>query len=139
MGDVVYITGRVARVEEIKAFAASLTERGWKVQARWMAGVGKVIPDYAVEAQNRAADVVGADVVVVFTEDPARTGGRETMRMPAPSTKTRGGRHVEFGMALALHKRIIVVGLTENVHYHLPTVTVVPSPAAALALLNKAP
>jgi hypothetical protein len=51
---------------------------------------------------------MAADAVIIFTEIPNAT----------PAT---GGRHVEFGLALAQGKRVIVVGPRENVfHYLLP-------------------
>ena len=40
-----------------------------------------------------------------------------------PDTATvRGGRHVEFGMALALGKPIFVYGHKENIFHYLPQV-----------------
>jgi len=38
----------------------------------------------------------------------------------------RGGRHVEFGLALAQGKHLILVGQPENVFHHLPQVRVIP-------------
>ena len=51
---------------------------------------------------------MAADAVIVFTEMPN-------------SVLATGGSHVEFGLALAQGKRVIVVGPRENVfHYLLP-------------------
>lgn len=50
-----------------------------------------------------------ADLVVSFTEAE-----------DAPAS--RGGRHVSFGVALALGKRLVVVGHRENVFHTLPQV-----------------
>jgi hypothetical protein len=49
-----------------------------------------------------------ADAVIIFTEIPN-------------TVLATGGRHVEFGLALAHGKRVFVVGPRENVfHYLLP-------------------
>ena len=53
-----------------------------------------------------------ADLLVFFSE-AAESGDRG-----------RGGRHVEFGMAYAMGKSIIVIGDRENVFHSLPGVIV---------------
>ena len=53
-------------------------------------------------------DVLAADALVCFTEPPGDGGS--------------GGRHVELGMALALGRRVIVVGRREHIFHHLPEV-----------------
>ena len=42
--------------------------------------------------------------------------------LPRAPLSTRGGRHAEFGIALALGKRVIVIGPRENVFHALPAV-----------------
>lgn len=69
-------------------------------------------------------DVTTCDYLVAFTEEP-----RSNVKGAG-----RGGRHVEFGVALALGKRIIVVGPRENLFYYHPKVEVV---ADAVALIDK--
>ena len=59
--------------------------------------------------QDDWEDVSTADVVISFTEPPR-------------STANRGGRHVEFGIALARNARVIVVGYRENIFHWLPQV-----------------
>lgn len=54
-------------------------------------------------------DVNAAKIVISFTEPPR-------------STANRGGRHVEFGIALANKARVIVVGHRENIFHWLPIV-----------------
>lgn len=51
-------------------------------------------------------DVDGADVLVLFTVKPTR------------ATK-RGGRHVEFGIAYALGKTLVVCGPRENIFHYM--------------------
>ena len=55
------------------------------------------------------APVADADGTRCFAEQPRETN-------------TRGGRHVEFGLAVADEKRIILVGPRENVFHFLPVV-----------------
>ena len=50
-----------------------------------------------------------AQCVISFTEEPRKTNGR-------------GGRHVEFGGAIALQKICVVIGPYENVFHHYPGV-----------------
>ena len=52
------------------------------------------------------SDLLGSDICISFTETPR-------------NTHSRGGRHVEFGAALALGKRCIIVGPRENVFHCL--------------------
>jgi len=57
-------------------------------------------------------DVIRADCILCFTEEPTEH----------VSWAARGGRHVEFGVALAMGKRLCVVGPRENIFHHLPRV-----------------
>ena len=49
---------------------------------------------------------MAADTVIIFTEIPN-------------TILATGGRHVEFGLALAQGKRVIIVGPRENVFHYL--------------------
>ena len=60
-------------------------------------------------ALDDAADLQDAEVVISFTETPRSTYGTAVV-----------GRHVEFGMALAWGKRLIVIGPRENVFQTMP-------------------
>ena len=55
-------------------------------------------------------DVGKADLLIAFSEPTKST------------TASRGGRHVEFGMALARGTRVMVVGPYENIFHRLPMV-----------------
>lgn len=61
-------------------------------------------------AQDDWEDVTSANLVISFTEPPR-------------SSASRGGRHVEFGIALGLNKPVIVVGYRENIFHWLPSVS----------------
>ena len=74
-------------------------------------------------AQEDYDDLCSADCVISFTEEP------RTM------SNSRGGRHVEHGMAIALGKRVIVVGHRENIFHCLPQVEFFPTWEDAQAAL----
>lgn len=128
----VYLAARYSRHPEMQIYARELEAIGVDVTSRWINGSHQAMlngeplgpereamfeSDHpAMERQRREFaqhdwdDVMAADVVVSFTEQP-RTAGN-----------SRGGRHVEFGAALAAGKRCIVVGWRENVFHCLPPV-----------------
>jgi hypothetical protein len=47
----------------------------------------------------------------------------------------KGGRHVEFGLAVAAGKRLVVIGPRENVFHCLPGVSVVTDIEALIGFL----
>lgn len=99
------------------------TIEGIEVTSRWLDGFHTLeagLDDHsnaAVPVTTRReaakqdwADVLASDVLVFFCE-------------PEDSDSKRGGRHVEFGAALALGKRVLTVGRhRENVFHELPQV-----------------
>jgi hypothetical protein len=108
----VYLSARFGRRDQLNAYRADLAEMGIEVTSRWLTNP---VPELTNEAWRRLAstdreDVERADALILFAEEE-RDGG--------------GGRHVEFGMALALKKRVIVVGAIENLFQRLPDVSVV--------------
>lgn len=119
----IYLAARYSRHPELQGYARDIEWAGHDVTSRWIRG-GHQISDTGlseegtVEERERFAqedweDLLAADWVISFTEEP-RSG------------HSRGGRHVEFGAALALGKRCIVVGHRENVFHCLPHVEFVP-------------
>jgi len=127
----VYLAARYSRREELCIYKADLEARGHRVPARWLLGEhqvhgleaaraiendGPIPADQAVRfAQDDVEDLLAADIVVSFSTEP-RTGS------------SRGGRHVEFGMALGMRRAgaalplLVVVGPLENVFHALPEV-----------------
>ena len=103
-----YLSGRYSRREELQGYGEELTKLGYDVGARWLTGAheeGVYTKDkWAVWAYDDMDDVARAEIVVAFTE-----GGE----------CRRGGRHVEFGMGLALGKVLVVVGPIENIFHTL--------------------
>lgn len=151
----VYLAARYTRRLELCGYRQQIEEAGGEVTSRWLNGDHQIDdkgvpigengaalvedPDGDLSAgpseraaalrqhfaQEDVADVLAAHVLVAFTETPR-------------SSASRGGRHVEFGLALglmearrnsdALHyfgppmNRVIVVGPRENVFCWLPEV-----------------
>lgn len=114
----IYLASRYSRAPELREIRRQLEMMGHEVTSRWLNGGHEIKPggsDQAADEERERfaiedwADMEGADCVISFTEEPRQTN-------------TRGGRHVEFGGAVALGKRCIVIGWQENVFHHLPQV-----------------
>ncbi len=123
----IYLAAQYSRRLELLLYAADLTQIGDIVTARWLVGTHESA-DNDMSAWSRFAaedleDIWAAHAVISFTE-PSGTG---------PS---RGGRHVEFGLAMALDKRLIVVGHRENIFHSLPAVEFFPCWDEYLAALT---
>ena len=119
----IYLASRYSRLEELNVYAGQLREAGFEVTSRWLLDTHQVegaevadVPETSVPmevqatAQEDYEDVLRAQLVISFTEKPrSHIGGH-------------GGRHVEFGMALAWGKHVLIVGPRENVFHTLPEV-----------------
>ena len=129
----VYLAARYSRHPEMQEYAKRLEGIGHTVTSRWIHG-NHQIPEgtaegeryqesvrFAVEDYN---DVVDADYLVIFT-DP-------------PRTTTRGGKHVEVGIALGSGMPVYMVGTEiENIFYYLPCITRFPTFDDLLAFLEQ--
>lgn len=90
--------------------ARALTEAGHEVTARWL---WEEEPSGSEQksAIKDLADVARADAIVLLTN-------------PIGTKYSGGGRHVEFGYALALGKHAFTVGEHETIFQYLPQVSV---------------
>jgi hypothetical protein len=138
----IYLAARYSRHPEMRIVRAHLEGMGYEVTSRWINGGHEWInggheltkegstEGHEAEriryAEEDVADLRAADIVISFTEEPRKT-------------TTRGGRHVEFGMALALGKSVYVVGWRENVFHTLPTVRFFKTTRECLLALKKNP
>lgn len=144
----VYLAARYSRREELCRYREQLQAHGFIVTSRWLNGThqldaaGAPIGDAGEQlvesgdgreaaalrrrfCEEDVADVLDADVVISFTEEPRK-----------PSSN-RGGRHVEFGIALGMRAaqvqegkdvyRLIVVGHRENIFHWLDSVEFYPA------------
>lgn len=117
----IYLAARYSRIEELQEYRRALEAAGHKVVSRWLNGEHQASdaalqgPESILSAIGQQfaiddwADLMSANWLICFTETP-RTG------------PTRGGRHVEFGVGLAMGYRLVVVGPRENVFYCLARV-----------------
>jgi hypothetical protein len=114
----IYLAARYSRRDEMKGVASRLRGMGHIVTSRWLDTDWEITErgSSAAPAAYREQysrfdmdDVQSADCMISFTEEP-RKGD------------SRGGRHVEFGMAVAWNKDLVVVGHRENLFHHLPGV-----------------
>lgn len=113
----IYLAADYARKDEMQGCRDVLEALGHQITSRWIdnsdsiegAGIGtKMIspdrlPELSKFAEKDYEDIVACDTLILFT-----TG-----------EKTRGGRHTEFGIALALRKGLIIIGPREHV-FHCP-------------------
>jgi nucleoside 2-deoxyribosyltransferase len=112
----IYLASRYSRREELCKYRDELVAMGHVVTSRWLNGnhqiddQGLSVEAKAEERQRFAledfTDVIQADALIAFTEPPR-------------ATNSRGGRHVEFGIALGRMMPVYVVGPRENVFHCL--------------------
>ena len=114
---ILYLAARYSRKAEILKHAEEFVAAGHTVSATWFdephdgqTQLNEVSEDLLkVYAQRDLDEIRQADALVFYSESD------QTMNR-------RGGRHVEFGYALALGKMIFVVGPHENIFHYLPNV-----------------
>lgn len=128
---VIYLAARYSRRLELCEYRAQLEQMGYSVPARWLNGSHQLDNDgrpigetgeLMFESGHPSADVYrgrfasddyedvcAADMIVAFTEQP-RSGN------------SRGGRHVELGIALGRGTPVVIIGPRENVFCWLPQV-----------------
>ena len=115
----IYLASRYSRIKEMREIAAFLRNIGHEITSRWIKGNHQISDDgLSTEAKQEERmrfatedldDLMNADLCLNFTEKPR-------------GTNSRGGRHVEFGIALSAGKKVVVIGPRENVFHCLPIV-----------------
>lgn len=102
----IYLAAMYAKMHEMQEVAERLRALGHTITARWINGDEETMTKEAAALMD-LADIDYAKVVMFFS-------------LPPKTMFSGGGRYVEFGYALACHKRIMVVGEKgENVfHWH---------------------
>ena len=129
----VYLISRYSRAPQLRTARDELEAAGYRVVSRWIEGGHELTKEGSTEAHHAErmrfamedmGDLLAADQVVAFTEEPR-------------ATRTRGGRYVELGMALALGMPCSVVGWRENVFCCLPEIRFYAQWADCLAALEK--
>lgn len=128
----VYLASRYSRFKEMQGYATELKKMGYEVTSRWIQGNHKMSKGSSTQAEKKERirfanedkkDLNKSDIVICFTEEPR-------------TTNTRGGRHVELGMAIAWEKEVYIIGYKENVFCCLPDVTFFKQPEEILKYLS---
>lgn len=134
----IYLAARYSRREELLGYKRALEAGGHEVTSRWLAGAHQWDPVAAgIESPESAIETVPVEAVrfaLDDIEDLQRAGLLIAFtERPRANLASRGGRHVELGMAIALDKPILIVGPRENVFCTLPGIQVYPDWGALLA------
>ena len=145
----IYLAARYSRRQELCQYRNALEALGHLVTSRWLNGSHQIssagVPidetgEALIEAgsspdadklrrefvEEDLSDVSNAEVMISFTEIPR-------------SNHSRGGRHVEFGLAVAMKKVVFVVGYRENLFHYLPEVIFCDTWKTCLESLHLAP
>lgn len=107
----VYMASMFKRRAELASYIPLLEAAGHTCTSRWLVEDHEMSYDTEADrfAREDCADVVAAHAMINFTEV-----------MPYTDMLVgRGGRHVEFGLAVAWETPICIVGPRENVFHHL--------------------
>ena len=103
----IYLAAQFKEQEIMKLWRTVLQDHGHIVTSRWLEVEEQYDPIKSVEASNiDLEDIDLSDCVISHT-------------LNRGDLYTGGGRHIEFGYALAKGKKLINVGGHENVFHHL--------------------
>lgn len=114
----IYLAARYSRLEEMQNVKQFLINRGHRVTSRWLDGKHTAPEGITKDAKRKLrvvwalediADIRLSDAIVEFTEPPR-------------SICSRGGRHVELGIAMQKGLKLFIVGPRENIFHELPRV-----------------
>ncbi len=141
----IYLAASYSRRREMLLYADQLMALGHAITSSWIDGHHEAnsrhsgqadrladVAERALWAQEDVIDILSSDTLIGFTEGPDAPGRR------------RGGRHVEFGIALGVYLaqrgamawRLMIVGPRENVFHCLPCVEWYDTWEACLAKLE---
>lgn len=109
-GPKVYLAARFSDRSKMEDVANLLKTYGFEITARWVYGGEEGLTREQIAILD-IDDVDACDTLVSFTQ-------------PFGSMNKGGGRHAEFGYALARGKRLVLIGERENVFHHMPSVEV---------------
>ena len=110
----IYLAANYSRHPEMREVRTILEEQGFRVTARWINGFHEALEGQpnsrnATFASEDWEDLHDSNLMIWYATD-------------TPEQRGRGGRHVEFGLALAWGIQIFVIGRKENVFHWLEQV-----------------
>ena len=115
----VYLAARFSRRHECNALGHILKSHGCTITSRWVKPDCEHVLPTGISEQ--AADHERQRFALEDVED-VRAANWTISFMEEPRGNSRGGRHIEFGMAVALGHRLTIIGPRETVFHHLPNV-----------------
>lgn len=129
----IYLAARYSRRLEMVGYADQLRALGYTISSSWIDGHHETRPDIDATgtiaeqgswADEDVYDLQQSDAIICFANPPGEPG--------------RGGRHVEFGLAIAYGLRLALVGQREHVFHCLPEVDQYDTWEQCLAALRRA-
>lgn len=128
----VYLAAAFDRQQEMKEKAKFFTSNKCDISSTWLTEEvfsASSISEYTAREYSTRdlQEVASSDLLVLFTENlyPSLWKRLVTFVKSLFGINPRvltGGRFVEFGIAAALHKQILVIGPSENIFMQLPHV-----------------
>ena len=122
----IYLAAQFKEQNLMKEWRKLLRQNGHYVTSRWLE-VSKAKEtekeSASVEAAKDLHDIHASEIVISHTINRG-------------DLFTGGGRHIEFGFALALEKKLINVGGYESVFHQLPQVITVSTIEQAIEIIN---
>lgn len=128
----IYIAAMYSLKDQMREYRDRLRADGHEIVSTWMdethdatSCLADISPNLLAQyARNDLKEIAACDVILFFSEEPT-----------VPTR--RGGRHVEFGYALAWKKKIVVCGPQENIFHLLPQIQFVEDFAHARILFKQ--
>ncbi len=114
----IYLAASYSRRLEMLGYARQLEAIGHKITSTWITGKHETNSKHGADADNVADH---AEQAGWAAEDILNIGQGDAL-MQFTGGGHRGGRHVEFGIALATGKMCFLIGEPENVFHCLPSV-----------------
>jgi nucleoside 2-deoxyribosyltransferase len=130
----IYLAAQFCRHDEMREVRDKLRDLGHDVQSRWIDLHGEENLTQPTVALLNTSPLDFVKYAVMDTEQVGNADAVISFSSGDGSSST-GGRHVELGMALALGKRVILVGPRENVFHTLPIIEWYPDTESLLTAL----
>jgi nucleoside 2-deoxyribosyltransferase len=108
----VYIAAPYPIRETAIVIMKRLEQLGYTVTSRWLKA--ELSPEESDHARDDLEDIDEADALLALNPESWSNTGT-------------GGRHVEFGYAVAKGKKMFIIGRRSNCFHHLPNVRVIES------------
>lgn len=125
MKNKVYVAAWFSQRKRAKAAAQELECAGYEITSPWIDGGTDTAQGYEL-MKAAVEDLKGIDQADYLM----------LLALPFGTYYNGGGRWCEFGYALALGKRMVVIGDHETIFCHLPRVRVYSTVGAAISFMN---